>query len=66
MVLYIRKILGEYLPGRGASKVRLLYGGSVEPSNIRASAEGTGIDGFLVGHASVDANVFTGLVKAVK
>ena len=66
MVLYIRKILGDYLPGRGASKVRLLYGGSVEPSNIRASAQGTGIDGFLVGHASVDSDIFTALVKAVK
>jgi triosephosphate isomerase len=66
MVLYIRKILGDYLPGKGAQKVRLLYGGSVEPGNIRAAAEGTGVDGFLVGHASVDSDVFTALVKALK
>ena len=66
MVLYIRKILGDYLPGRGASKVTLLYGGSVEPGNIRSLAEGTGVDGFLPGHASADASVFAGLIKALQ
>jgi triosephosphate isomerase len=65
MVLYIRKILGDYLPGAGPAKVKLLYGGSVEPANIRSLAEGTGIDGFLPGHASADANTFAALVKAL-
>ena len=66
MVLYIRKILGEYLPGNGASKIKLMYGGSVEPGNIKSHAQDTGVDGFLVGHASADADVFTALVKALK
>ena len=66
MVLYIRKILGDYLPGRSAQKVRLLYGGSVEPANIRSLAKGTGVDGFLPGHASADSDIFTALVKAVR
>jgi triosephosphate isomerase len=66
MVLYIRKILGAYLPGRGAQKVKLLYGGSVEPANIRSLAEGTGIDGFLPGHASADEKTFAALVKALQ
>jgi triosephosphate isomerase len=65
MILYIRKILGEYLPGKGASRVRVIYGGSAEPDNARGLAGGSGVDGFLVGHASVDPAMFTALIKAV-
>ena len=66
MVLYIRKILSDYVPGKGATKIKLLYGGSVEPSNIKELATGTGIDGFLPGHASADSDTFTALVKAAR
>lgn len=65
MVLYIRKILGEFLPGKGNLKVRILYGGSVEPTNARMLAASSGIDGFLIGHASVDAASFGAIAKAV-
>lgn len=65
MVLYIRKVLAEHLPGRSASRTKILYGGSVEPDNARALAGATGIDGFLVGHASVDPASLAALVKAV-
>jgi len=66
MVLYIRKVLGDFIPGKGAARVRVIYGGSAEPENARALAGGGGIDGFLVGHASVDATMFAGIVKALK
>ena len=65
MILYIQKVLAEYLPGKGAEKISVLYGGSVEPANARELADGTGIGGFLIGHASVDAQSFSGIVKAV-
>lgn len=65
MVLYIRKVLADYLPGKAAQKALVLYGGSTEPANARALASGTGIDGFLVGHASVEPEQFAGIVKAV-
>lgn len=65
MVLYIRKVLGDFMPGRANQKVRILYGGSVASENARSLAAGTGIDGFLVGRASTDAAAFTALVKAV-
>ncbi len=61
-VLYIRKVLAELLPGKSASRSRILYGGSVEPGNARDLAASTGIDGFLVGHASVDPAAFSALV----
>lgn len=65
MILYIRKALGEYLPGRAPESVKILYGGSVEEGNAKMLADATGIDGFLVGHASADAKAFTGIVKAI-
>ena len=63
MILYIRKVLAELLPGKSSSRSLVLYGGSVEPNNIRALAAGSNIDGFLVGHASVNPIVFSQLVK---
>lgn len=65
MVLYIRKIMGEYVPGKASARVKVLYGGSAEPDNARGLAGGGGIDGFLVGHASVDPILFAGLIKAI-
>jgi triosephosphate isomerase (TIM) len=65
MVLYIRKVFAELLPGKKASKTQVLYGGSVEPEDIRDLAGGSQVDGFLVGHASVDPKVFSALIKAL-
>jgi triosephosphate isomerase len=63
MTLYIRKVLTELLPGKNASRALVLYGGAVEPANIRALASATRVDGFLIGHASVEAAIFAALVK---
>lgn len=63
MVLYIRKVLAELLPGKSSSRAKVIYGGSVEPGNVRALAAGTSVDGFLIGHDSVDPEMFAGLVK---
>ncbi len=63
MVLYIRKVLSELLPGRNASRALVLYGGSVEPENARGLAGATRVDGFLVGHASADERSFAELAK---
>jgi triosephosphate isomerase len=65
MVLYIRKILGEYLPGKAVLNVKIIYGGSVEAKNVQALADSTGVDGLLPGHASADSDTFTALIKAL-
>jgi len=65
MVLYIRKVLSEFLLGKSASRTRILYGGSVESDNARELADGIGIDGFLIGHAATEPESFTKLVKAL-
>ena len=63
MVLYIRKVLAELLPGKSSQNSLVLYGGSVEPSNIRDLAASSSVDGFLIGHASGDPHTFALLVK---
>lgn len=63
MTLYIRKVLAELFPGKSSRHALVLYGGSVEPANIRDLASSSGVDGFLVGHASADPLSFAQLVK---
>lgn len=63
MVLYIRKVLSEFLPGKSSAHSLVLYGGSVEADNARTLATHSDINGFLVGHASIDPVQFTHLVK---
>ncbi|TSA43815.1 hypothetical protein D4R49_02075 [bacterium] len=63
MVLYIRKVLAELLHGKNSTHSLILYGGSVEPDNVRDLARSSDVDGFLIGHASVDPQTFALLVK---
>ena len=65
MVLYIRKVLAELVLGKRGKHSLVLYGGSVEPENAHNLAENSGIDGFLIGHASVDAHSFGSLVTNI-
>ncbi len=54
----VRTALEETL-GDAAREVRVLYGGSVSPSNIEALMEAPGVDGALVGGASLREPDFT-------
>jgi len=47
-----------------AQKLRILYGGSVKPDNIRGLMKEFEIDGVLVGGASLDPESFSKIVKA--
>jgi triosephosphate isomerase (TIM) len=46
-----------------AENLRILYGGSVKPDNAHALMTAEGIDGALVGGASLDPNSFAAIVK---
>jgi len=65
MILYIRKVLAEYLPGKSAARAKVLYGGSVEPGNARELAAGAEIDGFLIGHASAEPESIAAVVQSL-
>ena len=46
-----------------ASKIRILYGGSVKPDNVKGLMAQPEIDGALVGGASLEANSFASIVN---
>jgi triosephosphate isomerase len=50
--------------GPGAGDVRILYGGSVGPANVRGYLAHEDVDGALVGGASLDPAAFGALVRA--
>ena len=62
---FIRKLYAE-LYKDAADKVRILYGGSVNPKNVSELMKQTDIDGGLVGGASLEADSFAQLVKYSK
>lgn len=65
MQLFIEKVLTKLHDRKTAQAVRLLYGGSVKPHNAQALHEVGGMDGFLVGGASLKAEDFIAITKAV-
>lgn len=62
MCKYIRSIIGEKFLGMEEG-IRILYGGSVKPSNIKELMARPDIDGALVGGASLRADEFTALIN---
>jgi triosephosphate isomerase len=65
-VIFIRKTLAGVLGREPARKIKVLYGGSVEPLNAERLIAESGIDGFLVGHASAKLEQFVEILKACK
>lgn len=59
----IRAVLKKKL-GSTSDSVRIIYGGSVDPRNISEYLTSTGIDGVLVGGASLDPRTFGLLCRA--
>lgn len=58
---HIRRTLAGLLPG---ARIPILYGGSVKPDNIEGLTRTPGIDGSLVGGASLDVDSFVAIVRA--
>ena len=63
VVELIRRVLGERFGDTVARAVRVQYGGSVKPGNIRDFMAHPEIDGALVGGASLDPEEFALIVK---
>ncbi len=62
----IRQHLSRLFGETAAQAMRLLYGGSVKPSTIKAQMAQPHIDGGLVGGASLEAGSFADLVTGCK
>lgn len=59
-----REVLSRVLPGDAGSRVRIIYGGSVKPSNAAGILAVPGVDGALVGGASLDPASFQQIAGA--
>ncbi|HSY47400.1 MAG TPA: triose-phosphate isomerase [Thermoanaerobaculia bacterium] len=66
IVAAIRVSLGRLWPAALARNAPVLYGGSVTPENVDDLTARGGIDGFLVGGASLDSKKFLALAEALK
>lgn len=61
---YIRGLVKE-MYGEASETVRILYGGSVKPENVRAYLSEPDVDGALVGGASLKSESFKQLVENI-
>lgn len=61
-IKYIRTEVSELYGQRAADAVQILYGGSVDDQDIRAYLEVSGVDGALVGAASLNYQQFSNMV----
>jgi triosephosphate isomerase (TIM) len=59
---FIRELADARFTSERASALRILYGGSVKPDNIRGLMAQVEIDGALVGGASLDSQSFASIV----
>ncbi len=60
---HLRNLAAACFTVEQASALRILYGGSVKPENIKGLMAETEIDGALVGGASLDPNSFATIVN---
>ncbi|NBX01501.1 triose-phosphate isomerase, partial [bacterium] len=60
---FIRKLLAQQFGAESASRILILYGGSMKPDNADALLAEQDIDGGLIGGASLEAKSFVELVQ---
>ena len=60
---FIRSLIGDLYSKDEAEKIRIQYGGSVKPSNIKELMAEKDIDGALIGGASLKADEFASMVN---
>ena len=63
MKIFIKKTLSDVYNRSAATKVRVLYGGSVKADNAEALLSLGQVDGFLIGGASLKAKEFLSIIN---
>lgn len=63
---FIRNTIAKRFDAPTAGQVRIVYGGSVKSKNIAGFAKIDDIDGALVGGASLDAEEFADIIRAME
>lgn len=66
IIKFIRELFSSEYGSKVAERIRILYGGSVNPKNINEFMNESDIDGALVGGTSLYALSFSQIVRATK
>lgn len=61
----VRKVLAKKIGKANANKMKILYGGSVKPSNAKEFLSLPDVDGALIGGASLKVADFMAIAKNV-
>jgi len=61
---FLRKEIESFFGPRPAEEVRILYGGSMKPSNAAELLAEKDVDGGLIGGASLDVTSFSAIIRA--
>lgn len=62
VVSYIRRYIKDVFGERAARQARILYGGSTVPDVVHGFLDVPGVDGFLVGGASLNYDLFSQII----
>lgn len=65
MKIFIKRFLFDKYGVKKAETIKILYGGSVFPKNAKALITDGGIDGFLLGRASLNEDEFSKILEIV-
>jgi triosephosphate isomerase len=60
----IRRVVAEMAGAPVADRLRILYGGSMKPSNAKELMSRPDIDGGLIGGAALEAKSFVDIIRA--
>ncbi len=61
--IFIKKVLSDIYDTKSVPPTKILYGGSVDEKNIEEILKNGGVDGVLVGRASLDPKKFNEILK---
>src|SRR3989344_179128 len=64
-VIFIKNVLSDILGRRISNQISILYGGAVESTNAKILFHDSGIRGFLIGHASLNAKHFKVIAELI-
>ena len=65
-VKYIRSYVTDVFGDKAGAEVRVLYGGSTVPDVVHGFLDVPGVDGFLVGGASLNYHLFAQIITAAR
>lgn len=63
MVIFIKRVVGDIYKTASVPPTKVLYGGSVNAADAGYILEESGVDGLLVGHASLTPKIFGEIIK---